>query len=482
MTVTTESTAQPVINYNYDAADKLTSVSQNGFTTSKACTDAAGRLKTLTLSNNLAVTYAYDKDSHVTSLTYGSLGTLTYGYDADGRRTSVAGSFARTTIPAAQTFSHNPDNSLKTVGSYTATNDSDGNVLCIGIGTDGCPWYSYDERGHLQQARSGSSTFDFSYDAFGRRYEINFGGLVVTCYVYDGLNPVATTFECASSLGVTSYLGGLGLDELFTVNNGSNESFLRDALNSTIALTNSSGSIVDQTTYDPYGNTTDSAPSSASAFEYTGRENDGTFGGLYYMRARYYSPQLARFISRDPASLADGINLYAYAGDDPIDFSDPMGLDSLEGPGDVCSGCIGGFVGQPVFSGPSPLANQNGLDGGIVEFYDGSQNGGGQRGPIIRVQEEPYIGPGESLVEPEGGPGENVSPDTPDEPTDPNDPDQPNAGHRKGKRPSTKEKHEQGDRRRRMDRRGVEKGDKRRPYRQRGLWWLLNGGEDDGMI
>ncbi len=170
------------------------------------------------------------------------------------------------------------------------------------------------------------------------------------------------------------------------VNNGSNESFLRDALNSTIALTNSSGSIVDQTTYDPYGNTTDSAPSSASAFEFTGRENDQTFGGLYYMRARYYSPQLARFISRDPAGLAGGVNLYAYAGDDPIDFSDPTGTDNLEGPGDVCSACIphgpGGFVPPQ----EAMLVNQDGLDNAVVQYYDGSQNGGGQRDPVVPVQ------------------------------------------------------------------------------------------------
>jgi RHS repeat-associated protein len=50
--------------------------------------------------------------------------------------------------------------------------------------------------------------------------------------------------------------------------------------------------------------------------QYTGRENNQT--GLYYYRARYYSPSLRRFISEDPIGLAGGINAYAYAGDDPV--------------------------------------------------------------------------------------------------------------------------------------------------------------------
>ena len=64
--------------------------------------------------------------------------------------------------------------------------------------------------------------------------------------------------------------------------------------------------------------------SSNNPYQYTGRENDGT--GLYYYRARYYSPMLKRFISEDPMGLAAGLNSYAYAGGDPIDLRDPSGL------------------------------------------------------------------------------------------------------------------------------------------------------------
>jgi RHS repeat-associated protein len=97
-----------------------------------------------------------------------------------------------------------------------------------------------------------------------------------------------------------------------------------DALGSILALTNSSGNTITQFGYDPYGDTTSNGSTSTNVFEYTGRENDSN--GLYYFRARYYSPQFGRFISEDPASWLGGINLYGYARENPLRFRDPSGL------------------------------------------------------------------------------------------------------------------------------------------------------------
>ncbi|EKD44561.1 MAG: hypothetical protein ACD_71C00102G0003 [uncultured bacterium (gcode 4)] len=57
---------------------------------------------------------------------------------------------------------------------------------------------------------------------------------------------------------------------------------------------------------------------------FTGREYDKEIG-LYYYRARYYSADLGRFISRDPIGTADNVNLYSYVGNSPVGFVDPMG-------------------------------------------------------------------------------------------------------------------------------------------------------------
>ena len=101
-------------------------------------------------------------------------------------------------------------------------------------------------------------------------------------------------------------------------------SFLRNALGSTLALTDSNGSIQTQYSYDPFGGSMQSGPTTSGTYAYTGRELDTA--GLYFYRARYYNPQTGRFISEDPAGFAGGINMYVYAHNDPINGSDPSGL------------------------------------------------------------------------------------------------------------------------------------------------------------
>src|SRR5205085_10413077 len=103
---------------------------------------------------------------------------------------------------------------------------------------------------------------------------------------------------------------------------------ITDALGSVLALVDSSGTVQTQYTYDPFGGTSASGSGSGNPAQYTGRENDGT--GLYYYRARYYNPSLQRFISEDPLKFGGGdVNLYAYVGNSPIDFTDPIGLRPL---------------------------------------------------------------------------------------------------------------------------------------------------------
>ena len=132
-------------------------------------------------------------------------------------------------------------------------------------------------------------------------------------------------------------------------------------LGSTIALADSSGAIQTQYSYGPFGNVTVSGASSANPYQFTGRENDGT--GLYFYRARHYSPTLDRFVSEDPAPRAGNrpvsflrtqalasqrLNPYVYALDDPILFFDPFGLYSCQGRWLVVHDTFtGGPIGEP---------------------------------------------------------------------------------------------------------------------------------------
>ena len=97
----------------------------------------------------------------------------------------------------------------------------------------------------------------------------------------------------------------------------------------------------------------------ATPFQYTGQENDGT--GLYYYRARYYNPVWGRFISSDPIGFGGGMNTYAYVGGDPVNFTDPTGKASW------ITVLIGGGVGAVV----------NGLNyySQGCSFWKGAENG-----------------------------------------------------------------------------------------------------------
>ena len=74
--------------------------------------------------------------------------------------------------------------------------------------------------------------------------------------------------------------------------------------------------------YGPYGES--GASPTGVSFRYTGRRLDPETG-LYYYRARYYSPGLGRFLQTDPVGIKDDLNLYTYVGNDPLDRTDPTG-------------------------------------------------------------------------------------------------------------------------------------------------------------
>jgi RHS repeat-associated protein len=70
------------------------------------------------------------------------------------------------------------------------------------------------------------------------------------------------------------------------------------------------------------------------AYTYAGYRYD-TETGLYYVNARYYNPNLGRFLQTDPIGLSGGTNLYAYVGNDPLDLVDPTGMSPDEMPQDT---------------------------------------------------------------------------------------------------------------------------------------------------
>jgi RHS repeat-associated protein len=107
--------------------------------------------------------------------------------------------------------------------------------------------------------------------------------------------------------------------------------------------------------FDPFGKVNSSQNLNSfggQSYGFTGLEHDES--GLVYARNRYYSPALGRFISEDPIGFGGGSNFYAYCGNDPINFTDPLGLMAM-GLYDGGGVWFGGTADSPAlaFGGPT---------------------------------------------------------------------------------------------------------------------------------
>jgi RHS repeat-associated protein len=304
---------QPTVNYYFDNASRLYKVAQ-GSTVTLIGYDNGNRRNSLTLPNGIVLTYGYDIDSRINSMSYQlgttSIGSLTYQYDSAGRRTQEGGSLAATGFPQAMSSAtYDVANELTNWNGTTITTDANGNIL-----NDGVAAYTWNARNQLITRASTS----FQYDSVGRR-TLNAAG---NNLLYEGWNAGQ---ELSGTTPVANRILG-GIDEFFSrADSSGGYSPITDALGTVLALTTSSGNISTQYSYDPYGNATSNGGTSTNVSQYTGRDNDGN--GPYFYRARYYDPQIGRFLSEDPFGFRGGINLYRYAADSPTRFSDPFGWD-----------------------------------------------------------------------------------------------------------------------------------------------------------
>jgi len=98
-----------------------------------------------------------------------------------------------------------------------------------------------------------------------------------------------------------------------------------DALGSVVGLSDEDGYGISNYEYDAFGNVLASVDMLDNNFQFSSKEWEA-HAGLIYFGARYYDPEAGRWLTPDPLGVADGLNVYAYVGNNPTNLVDPYGL------------------------------------------------------------------------------------------------------------------------------------------------------------
>jgi len=264
--------------------------------------------------------YAYDDAYRLTSAENPALGSESYGYDAAGNR------FPGNPALASQ-WSYGNNNELRTtdVGSYEY--DAAGN-LTKRPGPSGEMRFFYDEQSRLIRAEDGGGIVRgrYAYDPFGQRLWKEVGGnRTYFFYTAEGL---AAEFDASGNV-IRSYGYAPGTSwttaPLFQRASGAYSYYHNDHLGTPRKLTTSAGATAWSTAYASFGAAQPNVETVANPLRLPGQYFDAETG-LHQNFFRDYDPITGRYVEPDPIGLSSGLNRYTYANQNPINFSDDLGL------------------------------------------------------------------------------------------------------------------------------------------------------------
>ena len=335
----------------YDKAGRLTSVKDWLKNTAEFQYDADGNLQDATYPNGWTGQYRYDRNDRVTGInykkgssslsfsytrTYAELlasealnsGTATaYSYDGVARLVKVAGvgdytyddADRVTAMPGSVPLDYDDADQLTSGQGGTFSYDRRANRISFAPNSGQSLTYTYDGANRLT-GYGATATYTYAYDGDGLRISKT-TGVATEKYVWDRQARLPAILADGSSY----YIYGPGSVPLEQVSASGTAFFYHaDQLGSIRMITDSKGAQAGTYAYDVYGNTVSSTGQVSNPFGYAGAYTDAE-SGLLYLRARYYDPATAQFISRDPLFAATG-QRYAYAGDSPTNMVDPTGL------------------------------------------------------------------------------------------------------------------------------------------------------------
>jgi RHS repeat-associated protein len=241
--------------------------------------------------------------------------TATWSFDDNGNRLAAG----------VASFAYDLQDRLLSQGAISYEHDADGHLTKVHKSALTDTTYSYDVLGRLTQVQLASppATVSFVLDPLGRRVQRTAGTTTQRWVYLDALRPAAEYNGSGALVSRFVYLSGRNVPDV-VIKGGTAYRLLTDERGSVRLVVSSTGAVAQRIDYDEWGVATDSNPG-FQPFGFAGGMQDPTTG-LVHFGARDYSPQLGRWITKDPIAFHGGMNVYAYAGSDPVNRIDPRGL------------------------------------------------------------------------------------------------------------------------------------------------------------